>query len=77
MKRLTQLLAHAACKNGESISPDVVHFLCCCVASSVVQRMQGGGGEGAKRKGRKSQPKLHKKGPVWEFNINEEHKNGP
>jgi len=41
MKCLTQLLAHTAYKNEESVSPDVVHFLCCCVASSVVQRMQG------------------------------------
>lgn len=37
----------------------------------------GGGGEGGKRKGRKSQSKLHKKGPVWEFNISEKQKNGP
>lgn len=29
----------------------------------------GGGGERGKRKGRKSQSKLHKKAPVWEFNI--------
>lgn len=76
MKCLTQLLAHTAYKNEESVSPDVVHFLCCCVASSVVQRMRGAEGREGKERGEKSQSKLHKKGPVWEFNVSEEHKNG-
>lgn len=53
MKCLTQLLAYTAYKNEESISPDVVHFLCCCVASSVVQRMRGAEGREGKEKGEK------------------------
>lgn len=44
---------------------------------ALLYRGCGGGGEGGKRKRRKSQSKLHKKGPVWEFNVSEEHKNGP
>lgn len=78
MKCLTQLLAHTACLQERGINltrccsfPLLLCGQHCCTEDA------GGGGEGGKRKGRKSQSELHKKGPVWEFNVRAEHKNGP